>query len=125
MFSGNDRVFLGGDRQRKCLSSDRQNNVSCLQDYQVLYLHDGRTKCVLTVVFRRPDKLSILRVIYLQMSTSKMYVKDPVRGVLTKQYDEVLISQVHQSQLFSVLRCSRFGIRKLGILVVKDKLTKN
>jgi hypothetical protein len=31
MFSGNDRVFLGGDRQRKCLSSDRQNNVSCLE----------------------------------------------------------------------------------------------
>ncbi len=60
MSQGDYGVFLGGDRQRKCLTGDRQNNVWYLEDYQVRHLRNGRTQitqCGLTVVGRRSDKL--------------------------------------------------------------------
>jgi hypothetical protein len=51
------RVFLVGDRRTKCLDGDRQRTVWCLQQHQLCYLHNRRTKCALTVSWRRPGKL--------------------------------------------------------------------
>jgi hypothetical protein len=51
------RVCVGGDRQTKCLSGDRQRTVWCLEQDQLWYLRNRRTKCVLTVSCRRSDKL--------------------------------------------------------------------
>jgi hypothetical protein len=45
------------DRQSKCLSGDRQNTSWWLEDDQLRCLHNGRTKCTLTVSCRNPDKL--------------------------------------------------------------------
>ena len=51
------RVFLAGDRQTKCLGGDRQRTVWCLHQHQLCYLRNRRTKCALTVSYRRPGKL--------------------------------------------------------------------
>jgi hypothetical protein len=51
------RMFLAGDRRTKCLGGDRQRTVWCLQQHQLCYLHNKRTKCVLTVSCRNPGKL--------------------------------------------------------------------
>jgi hypothetical protein len=50
-------VFLVGDRRTKCLRGDRQRTVWCLQQHQLCYLRNRRTKCALTVSWRRPGKL--------------------------------------------------------------------
>ena len=51
------RVFLVGDRRKKCLGGDRQRTVWCLQQHQRCYLRNRRTKCALTVSCRRTGKL--------------------------------------------------------------------
>jgi hypothetical protein len=51
------RVFLGGDRQTKCLTGDRQRTVWCLEQDQFGYLRNRRTKYVLSVSCRKPGKL--------------------------------------------------------------------
>ncbi len=51
------RVFIVGNRQTKCLGGDRQRTVWCLQQHQLCYLHNKRTKFALTVSCRNPGKL--------------------------------------------------------------------
>ena len=51
------RGFLCGNRQTKCLGGDHQSTLWCLEEDQLHYLRNGRTKCALTVSYRRPEKL--------------------------------------------------------------------
>ena len=57
VLNGGHRVFLGGDRQTKWLTGDRQRTVWCLEQDQLCYLRNRRTKWVLTVSCGRPGKL--------------------------------------------------------------------
>ncbi len=54
---GGNRIFLTGDRQTKCLDGDRQRTVWCLEQDEIRYPSNRRTKCTLTVSYRRPGKL--------------------------------------------------------------------
>jgi hypothetical protein len=56
VFPGDYLVFLTGDRETKCLGGDRQKTVWCLQQDQLCYLRNRRTK-TLDVSYRTPDKL--------------------------------------------------------------------
>ncbi len=53
---GDDRAFITGNRQTKCLGDDRRRTVWCLQWDQLCYLRNRRTKCALTVSCTRPGK---------------------------------------------------------------------
>ena len=57
MLTGDFRVFLVCNRQRKCLGTDRQNNVWCLEEDWDRYLRKDEQNEVLTVDSRMPTKL--------------------------------------------------------------------
>ncbi len=50
---GCHRVFLVGDRQKKCLGGDRKRTVWCLHQDQLCYRRYRRTKYFLSVSYRR------------------------------------------------------------------------
>ena len=54
MLSWDNSVFLGGDRQRRCLGSDLLWTMWCFDVHQVRYLHNGLRKYSLTVLCRNP-----------------------------------------------------------------------